>query len=628
MRDHRQSRKRKLAIAGAALVVLAVAGGLGGVRIARHRGAAPVVARTSVGPFHLGEQVSSRARMTMKLDTGAGAAAQEIEVQGDWTANVTDIHDGLAQVACQLSKAVARVDQGRNGQASAPQSGQQQEAERQLAHQLMQRFFVSHRADGSIDRVWLPKGLNTSIAGMLLRLAAAGQLVHPAGDAQPAWIVRERDVNGEYLAAYRQEGEGRFIKQKSSYLQSVGSSAKLPISVEHFRHELRADPRGRVLEADLDETVAFDVGMKGLSFKVTLAIALRDATASRAEAMIGAFARERSGLELRLMNEMGADAAAQGTGRDRALLAGASANDLHAALNLLPADGDAAGEQARTLATRFGALFRLNPGAAGGAPALLRGAKAARGEVVLEALSRAETADAQAALGAIARDVAVAMPLRTHAIQALAIQTRPSEAAVTALRGQLDDPDPGLRQSAVLAYGAAARALRPRAPEQARPIVDELLRRLATHTDEQAKADVILALGNAGDVASLTALRPVIEGGLPALRGPAIRALRFIADPAVDPLLASLLRDKSNQDVRLAAIAAIAHRDVGPFTMALAELAEADAVEVVRQAAIDLLGNRMGTLPALRAILERASEHDPNARVRALAARHLAGARG
>jgi hypothetical protein len=613
MHDHRQQRKRKLAIAGAALVVLAAGGVAIGVLGVRHRGKAPVAARTSLGPFLLGEQVASRAHMTMKLDTGEDGPPQQVEIQGDWTATVTDIHDGLAHVSCQLSNAVARAGQGR----------QQQDGERQLVQELERRFFVSQRADGAIDRVWLPKGLNPSIASMLVRLAAAGQLVQPAGDAQPAWVVRERDASGQYMAAYRQIGAGRFTKQKSSYMQSAGAGQKLPISVERFRHDLRAGARGRVLEADVDEVLAIDTGVQGLSFKVALAVTLREATAGRAEAMIGAFARERSGLELRLMDEIGADAAAQNAQRDRGLLAGASADQLYAALNLLPAGGDGAADQARALADRFGALFRLDAGAAGPVQAMMRAAKPAHGKVLLEGLGRAETADAQAALGAIGCDAGVAKPLRVHAIQSLALQARPSEAAVAALRRLLDDADAKLRQTAAFAYGSAARALRPSAPERARPIVGELLRRLPGQANEQAKEDIILALGNAGDTASLSALRAVIESGPRTLRESAIRALRHIADPTVDPLLASLLADKADQNVRLAAIGAIAHRDVGPFTMALADLAKGDEVEAVRQAAIDLLGNRMRRLPALRSVLEHARKQDPNERIREVAARHL-----
>jgi hypothetical protein len=51
-------------------------------------------------------------------------------------------------------------------------------------------------------------------------------------------------------------------------------------------------------------------------------------------------------------------------------------------------------------------------------------------------------------------------------------------------------------------------------------------------------------VGNARDASSLPVLRPVIENGTQTARGRAIRALRFIVDPTVPPLLASLLQNK------------------------------------------------------------------------------------
>jgi hypothetical protein len=62
--------------------------------------------------------------------------------------------------------------------------------------------------------------------------------------------------------------------------------------------------------------------------------------------------------------------------------------------------------------------------------------------------------------------------------------------------------------------------------------------------------------------------------------------------------------------------------------MALADVAKDDKVEAVRQAAVDLLGSRLRELPALRPVLEQARKSDPAARIRELAARHLASSNG
>jgi hypothetical protein len=620
MHDHRQ--QKKLVLAGTSLVVLAAVFVAGGVWLARHRGAAPVAGRTSLGPFHLGDEVRNRAHMKMKLDLGSGGAPQEIELDGDWTATVTDIHDGFAEVACQLSNLKASVRQHAGGlSSSAPPPEPQPEAERQLAGELMRRFFVSYRADGAVASVWLPKAMNPSLSSMLLRLAGAGQLVRPAG-APAAWVVQERDINGEYTAVYQQSGPDRFTKQKGRYLR-VDKKDDLPVEVKHSKYELRADARGRVLEVEQDEALAIDVAAAGMSFKVALDLALREARTGRAPAQVGAFTRERDGLERHLMEQMGVDSKAEAARRDRGLLAGASFSELHAALKALPADSEASGDRARGLGLRFEALFRLDREAAAMAPAIVRAETLDRGRLVVEALSMAATPEAQTALGAVAKDAGTAFALRRYAVQYLGLQKQPSPSGIAAIGVLLDDANAELRQAAALAYGTAARSLGAGALERARPIVQELHRRLAAEKNEHVRADLIAAVGNAGDASSLPVLRPVIENGTQTARGRAIRALRFIVDPTVDPLLASLLQNKSSEHIRLSAIGTIRHRDVGPFTMALADLAQGDPVETVRQAAIDLLGNRMRELPALRTVLERAQKQDPNPKVRELAARHL-----
>jgi HEAT repeat protein len=620
MHDHRQ--QKKLVFVGISLVVLAAVLVVGGVWLARHRGAAPVAGRTSVGPFHLGDEVHNRAHMKMKLDLGSGDAPQEIELEGEWTATVTDIHDGLAEVACQLSSLKASVrQQAAGGQSPAPLPEPQPEAERQMAGELMRRFFVSYRADGAVAGAWLPKAMNPSLSSMLLRLAGAGQLVRPAG-AQAAWVVQERDINGEYTAVYQQTGPDRFTKQKGRYLR-VDKKDDLPVEVKRSKCELRADARGRVLEVEQDEALAINVAAAGMSFQVTLEIALREARTGRAPALVGAFARERDKLERHLMEQMGFDAKADTVRRDRGLLAGASFSELQAALKALPAESGSSGDRARALGLRFEALFRLDREAAAMAPAMVRAETMDRGRLVVEALSMAATPEAQTALGAVAKDAGMAFALRRYAVQCLGLQKQPSTSGVVTLGLLLDDANAELRQAASLAYGTAARSLAAGAPERARPIVQELHRRLAAEKNEDVRADLIAAVGNAGDASSLPVLRPVIENGTQNARGRAIRALRFIVDPTVDPLLASLLQNKSSEHVRLSAIGTIRYRDVGPFTMALADIALADPVVTVRQAAIDLLGNRMRELPTLRTVLERAQKQDPSPNVRELAARHL-----
>jgi hypothetical protein len=629
------SRRRRVRLALVAAALFGVgAAALGIVGASRLRRTA---ASAALGPFRVGEEVRSRAHVTVRLDLGRGAPPQEMELEGEWRTTVTDIDGGLARVACELGDLRATAREGVGASAHASEAGAE------LAREIGQRFFVSQRADGSVFEVWLPRGMKPAMANILLTLAGEAQLVRPA-QAQAAWIIEERDVNGAYLATYQETAPGRFHKQKARYLDvaaeartAPGATATAPapapaqphIRIDRSDIDLVADAGGRVLELRADDTTT--VELAGISFAVSLRFTLDQARMLSNPALAGAFARTRAKdqLEAHPMAQMGLDPAAEAARRDRALLAGASADDLLAELRALPADA-AGGRAASTFVARWEALMRLEPATAARVPALVQSEPAERAKLVVDASSAAATSEAQAALAAVATNAAARPKLRQYAIQYLGLQPVPAPAAVAALRSLLDDPDPDLAQGALLALGACARSLRATAPERTREIIGELHARLGRAAGGKPRQDLVVALGNAGDPSSLPVLRGLIESkGAPAQQGDvartlAVEALRFIDDPAVDSLLGSLLGAASDSSTRFAVIAAIRFRDVGPFTAQLAEVARHDKVENIRRAAIDLLGSRLGDLPALRPLLEEVAHSDPQPRNRALAARYLA----
>ena len=614
------SRGQRVRIALAAAALLGVgAATLGVVRASR---VGRAVTHDALGPFRVGEEVRSRARVTVRLDLGRGAPPQEMELEGEWRTTVTEVGDGLARVACELADLRATAREGSADSARAADAGPE------LAREIGRRFFVSQRADGSVFEVWLPRGMKPAMANILLTLAGEAQLVRPP-QAQPAWIIEERDVNGAYLAAYQETAPGRFHKQKARYLEAVAAAQAAPataapgqpnaganvrpnVRIDHSDIDLVADARGRLLELRADDTTTLEVA--GISFTVSLRFTL-DGRArsprppSRAPSPTNASTSNRT-----RWRRSGLDPEAEAARRDRALLAGASADDLIAELRALPADE--AGSRSRAASTvlaRWEALLHLEPATAARLPALVRGESAPRGKLLVDALSAAGTEPAQAALAGVAADPAARAALRVYAVQYLGLQRSPAPSAVAGLRALIDDRDPDLAQAALLALGACARSLRATAPERTREIVAELLARLGRATAAKSRQDVVVALGNAGDPGSLAALRGLIQDTGGALRTPAIEALRFIDDPAVDTLLGSLLGRTGDSSARFAAISALRFRDVGPFTVQLADVARHDPVQHLRGAAIDLLGSRLGDLPALRPLLEEVAHRDPNA---------------
>jgi hypothetical protein len=625
------SRRVRLALAAAALLG-AAAIGLAAVRASRHGrpGAGASEATNSLGPFRVGEEVRSRAQVTVRLDLGRGAPPQEMELEGEWRATVTDVDGGLATVACELAELRASAGEGVDAGARQAETGAE------LASELGRRFFVRQRANGAVFEVWLPRGMKPAMANILLTLVGEAQLVRPA-QAQAAWILEERDVNGAYLAAYQETQPNRFHKQKARYLDVTAGARAAPgatppgataptapqIRIDRSDIDLVADARGRLLELRADDTTTIE--LSGLSFTVSLRFTLENGQLLSNPALAGAFAREQAQdkpqFEPHPMAQLGLDPAAEAARRDRTLLAGATADFLIAELRALPVVEP--GERtAATLVARWEALLRLEPATAARVPPLVRGEPADRGKLLVDALSGAGTGEAQAALAAIAAEPAADRKLRLSAVQYLGLQPSPTPTAVAGLRALLDDHELG--QAALLALGACARGLRPTAPDKTRELVGELNTRLARASDEKSRQDLVVALGNAGDPSSLPALRAFIDEKGGGLRTPAIEALRFIADPAVDPLLGSLLARTGDTSTRFAAISAIRFRDVGPFAVQLAEVARHDRIETIRRAAIELLGSHLGDLPALRPLLEEVAHADPAPSNRQVAEGYLA----
>jgi hypothetical protein len=592
---------------------------------------------TVLGPFRVGEEVRSHAKVTVRLDLGRGAPPQEMELEGEWRTTVTDVDGGLASVACQLADLRASAGEGLDASARQAETGAE------LARELGQRFFVSQRADGSVYEIWLPRAMKPAMANILLTLVGEAQLVRPA-QAQPAWIIQERDVNGAYLATYQETAPGRFHKQKARYLEVAADARAAPaapgantagqphIQIDRSDIDLVAASRGRLLELRADD--ATTVGLAGLSFNVTLRFTLAEAQVMPSPFVAGGtFAREKSQFEPHPMAQLGLDPAAEEARRDRTLLGGASADILIAELRALRSQ-QADTRAASTLVARWEALLRLELATAARIPALVLGEAAqggggGGGKVLVDALSGAGTDQAQAALAAIAADPAAGPTLRMYAIQYLGLQRSPAPAGVAGLRALLDDRNHDLAETALLALGACAHNLRATAPDRTRELVGALHTRLARATDPKTRQDLVVALGNAGDPSSLPVLRALIENKDAkgdkgdAARTSAIEALRFISDPAVDPLLGGLLGRAGDTSARFAAISAIRFRDVGPFTAQLAEVARHDPAEHIRRAAIDLLGSHVGDLPTLLPLLEELAHSDPDSRNRELAARYL-----
>jgi HEAT repeat protein len=295
---------------------------------------------------------------------------------------------------------------------------------------------------------------------------------------------------------------------------------------------------------------------------------------------------------------------------DRDLVAGASLADLLAELERID-DDHARGYHF----LRIAALFRIDPDAARAAGRLVQdGAKPETASIVIGALGEAGTPEAQQALYGV-----LAKPGEdgTRAAIALGLTDAPTPATLTALE-QAAHSDSELAATATLAQGNAALRINDDAPGASARLVEALLARLERAQTDEERALVIRALGNTGDVRIMPALDRALAGSSMLVRVAATEALRLLPGTATDTRLLALLGD-GNGFVRAAAVFATGERDLRAFVAAFDRALHTDRELEVRRTIVTLAGARIAELPALRALVEYAAAHEPDAELRATA---------
>jgi hypothetical protein len=176
---------------------------------------------------------------------------------------------------------------------------------------------------------------------------------------------------------------------------------------------------------------------------------------------------------------------------------------------------------------------------------------------------------------------------------------------------------PMLASSSVLMLGRFANQLATRSPSQANSVVARLGHGLRGARDHGSQSLYLGALGNAGQASCLPYISKFAASKDVALRSEAIRALRFIPDPAVDRTLCDKTLHDPSEEVRQAALFALGFRpyleaDFGAELLAL----RSDPSESVRLAALTLLWSQRDRQPAIVALVSQTAKHDPSATLR------------
>lgn len=242
---------------------------------------------------------------------------------------------------------------------------------------------------------------------------------------------------------------------------------------------------------------------------------------------------------------------------------------------------------------------------------------------LVEALTAAGSDAAQRVLAELASDRKLSLPLRSTAAHGLARLRHANGEALAALERLLADPP--LRREALGGLGTAARRLRA-AGEVATSRA--LAARLRDALDRARDTDEIIrclhGVESAADPDALPSIVRRVDAGSPRVRAAAVYALHLIEGPTVDAVIARVLADDAEADVRATAVRiTIPRAPSGPLRDAIARVGLRDPEQQLRAQAVALLGRWTASYPALRTTLQQIAATDGRAEIRAAAARAL-----
>lgn len=360
---------------------------------------------------------------------GAFAGELALRVDGQWSTTV---------VAVDASRALVR------GEVHASVTGAERMDE--LLRALRTPHYISYGTDGHVEHVYVPRDFDPIASGLIRSLAASTQVV----DGNGAWEATERDTTGEYVASYRRQGNViektklRYVPSDRYEVSDLAArstihvdAARWPTQVEEA-HAMRVTLRKTLdvvsksrLQMQLVDVNTIAVGSVELADYVALAL---DATPT-------------------------ADRARE----DRALVAGASLDDILAELDR----GDA--DPQRVFA-RLGAIMRLDPSTTDDVLARID-AGAKHTDVLIDALGDTGTPEAADALVTVLDSDDLDADARARAAVAMATVANPTVDMTNALARALDSNEPDVRMASSLALAWRHPTSVHRAVE---PSVDEL----------------------------------------------------------------------------------------------------------------------------------------------------------
>jgi hypothetical protein len=591
---------------------------------------APASPHPASAPWALGLRYAYDVRLTTAVALGTPENAFDFDVLGRLELEAAKLEQGAVTLQASFSdaKIVSRLPAA------------QSELDRLAAELRHSGIFFTLDA-GKLAALFVPPGMSTTAASTYRQLAAALQFAaSPHGQA--TYSTEEFDTTGQYLAEYTAAGGDAWHKQKLRYLTLLAPAAppseakgKILPEVVASNGELTLSPDGRPLVVKLSDRLAFandDAKVRSSSvLELTNAGAPRVSPSSAERlALLAKLTRVAAGepLPAPKSSDDNLDDAKLG-GLDYATILahfdalGARAT-ARAAAAKTGAQQPPAKEQAereaelREEAHLFQALavtFRREPARAIEAAERVRAGSPLANHLI-DALGSAATPEAHRTLGKLALEPKLDVEHRGRAVFALARTTRPSDAAVSALKGVLEREP--FNTGALYGLGTYSRWYRDAGDAtRAAALGEFLVARLPRARGPMSLGDSLRALANAGYAAALPRVMPYLDDERDEVRAAAVRALQAMPDARVDGIIAARLRTDASPDVRLAAIEAAKLRSASDtLAAALADQSVHAEDSHVRFRAVELMADWLATRPSFRATLEQVANNDAEPKIR------------
>jgi len=513
-----------------------------------------------------------------------------------------------------------------------------------LARELSAPFGFS-TVDGKLSSVMLRPEWSAFAASIARTLAAGLQFVERQAD-QPAanvWTASETDATGTYTAEYTATGPtGPLSKRKLRYenipLGKLGiaqlSGGVKPEVLESKGSLLLGDAPGRprIARVEYGEKLKLQVSPTSLVHSETeLVLAFkpneqRASTLDWTTALAGA--KRQAPNEAKTSRGTTADYDAQRIGDytfdkavselEQQMRDTKGGQDLIEAVRGKPLDPTEQDERKSKFAAQgrvfsaLAALMRADPQNIKKAVSRVRGGSSAQ-RALLDALSSAGSPQAQGALVSLMNDAKSKPGLQSAAAFSLTRTDNATAATVTALQGHIGAND-ALRVHALFGLGTIARHLR-EAGEIARAdaIVSTLVQALGQAASPTHKVEVLRGIANSGNAIAFSAVKPLLGDRTPKVHAAAIEAMRLMAHPEVDAILAQAAT-QPNQTVQGAALDAISVREPSPALQSALETASgATFTTSVRVKAVRIMGHWLPKRPELRKTLEQVAQTDAEA---------------